>query len=189
MKQKKKKAKKRGTRKRKREFIQYLIHGDGNIGIFFFRFTICLHVMLYSQVLVHILCVVPNSVLLHSQSSQKFCDFHSLCLFSRLETSCTKQLPEKKFLNCFMPCFILKCSKNIVRKNIFIDLRLRMRKSSARATHTHTATCVCLPLTRFSFSHKLFLFIEKHFLTCVTVCVSVVVHFRGTAALMYICVR
>jgi len=56
---------------------------------FFFRFTICLHVMLYSQVLVHILCVVPNSILLHSQSSQKFCDFFPfipiLCsLFSRL---------------------------------------------------------------------------------------------------------
>ena len=64
------------TTAKKRNSFSISFMADGNIGIFF-RFTICLHIMLYSQVLVHILCVLPNSILLHSQSSQQkfFCDF------------------------------------------------------------------------------------------------------------------
>lgn len=139
----------------------------------FFRFTICLHVILYSQVLVHILCVVPNSFLLHSQSSQKFCDFFFLSFpFIPIISFFSAYFPvffsfESSWHETIALCLVLvselcsisyrveKKKQKKEKKNIFIDLRLRMRKSSARATHIHPHAFFILPQ---AFSLKIFLF-------------------------------
>lgn len=152
----------RNEKEKKKNSFSISFMADGNIGIFF-RFTICLHVMLYSQVLVHILCVVPNSILLHSQSSQKFCDFfpfhsHSLCLFSRLWIIMHETIAREEFFLWIALCLVLVSNVAFVweakKRSIFIDLRLRMRKSSARATHIHPHTfffLFILPQAFFSF--------------------------------------